>query len=68
MSFLSKNLIFRCCIEEVLEADGNAIKTFTLCVKSLSGNCDYQKYLFSNKPKLFQHPREMYSEAVMAFD
>ena len=63
MSFLSKNLIFRCCIEEVLEADGNAIKTFTLCVKSLSGNCE-----FSNKPKLFQHPREMYSEAVMAFD
>ena len=29
---------------------------------------NYQKYLFSNKPKLFPHPREMHSEAVMAFD
>ena len=29
---------------------------------------NYQTYLFSNKPKLFQHPRQMYSEGVMAFD
>ena len=29
---------------------------------------NYQTYLFSNKPKLFQYPRKMYSETVVAFD
>ena len=30
---------------------------------------NYQTYLlFSNMPKLFQHPRQIYSEAGVAFD
>ena len=31
-------------------------------------NVSYHTCLFSNKPKLFQHSREMYSEAVVAFN
>ena len=29
---------------------------------------NYQTYLFSNKSNLFQHPRQMYGEEVVAFD
>ena len=65
MSFLTINLIFRCYIDEVLDADDNAIKTANFGVKSLSDNW---RHLFSSKPKLFQQPRQMYSVAVVAFD
>ena len=40
MLFLAINLIFRCCNDEALDADDNAIKTINLCVKSLSDNCE----------------------------
>ena len=40
-----------------------------ICVSNLyqtTVNC--QTHLFSNKPELFEHVRQMYSETVMAFD
>ena len=67
MLLLAINLMFWCCNDEALESDDNAIKTVNLCVKSLL-TVNYQTYFFSNKPKLFQHPRQMYSKAVMPFD
>ena len=40
-----------------------------ICVSNIyHTTVNYQMYLFSNKPKLVQHPRQMYSEAVVAFD
>ena len=49
MTFLAINLIFRCCVDEVQYADENNPYQITV---------NYQPYLFSNKQKLFQHPRE----------
>ena len=40
MSFLTINLIFRCCNDKALDADDNVVKTVNLFVKSLSGNCE----------------------------
>ena len=68
--FFAINLIFRCWIDEALEADDNGIKTVNLHVMSnpFQTTVSYQAYLFSNKPKLFQHSKQMYSEAVVTFD
>ena len=70
MSFLAINLIFRCCNDEALNAYDNAIKVVNLCVKSLLelDNCELTDILSSNKAKLIQTPRQMYSETVVALD
>ena len=32
--------MFKCCIDETLDVNDNAIKTVNLCVKSLSDKCE----------------------------